>query len=98
MCVVSMIMDHYADKWKKIVPQFDPVYPIDTSIGITPYTLPPLPPIHQPLTPEEINELRELLKRAKKYDEETGQKDCELESKKETLRILAKQLGVELNI
>jgi hypothetical protein len=77
-----MIMDYYYDKWNQ-PNYYPPAYPV--------YVQPA-----SPLTQEEINDLRELLKRAKKYDEETGQKDCELEAKKEKLRQLAKELNVTI--
>lgn len=87
MCVVSVIMDHYYDEWnkKKMVPwenpnRTPPVYP-----GPSPY-----------ITPEEINGFRILLERARKYDQEHNQPDCELESKRKKLLDLAKELGVEI--
>lgn len=88
MCVYSMIADYYQDKWKKLW----------ENVPYVPPTTLPAPIIFpQPqITQEELKEFRELLERAKKYDKENNQKDCELDSKKETLRQLAKQLGVEI--
>jgi len=45
---------------------------------------------------EKIKELEELLQRAREYDKRNNEPDCELSEKKETLRTLAKQLGVEI--
>lgn len=45
----------------------------------------------------EIQELKELLKAAKKYDEATGQRDCEMAQKIELLTKLASLVGVDLS-
>lgn len=50
MCVVSMVMDHYGDKWRPLVPQYP--YP-----GVYPYW-PQQPAV--PQTPEDLQ--RELAK------------------------------------
>ncbi len=48
------------------------------------------------ISSEEIAEFYELLERARAYDKAHGQPNCELESKKEKLTKLAKDLGVEI--
>lgn len=110
-CVYSMIADHFYEKWKRWVPQ-QPVIPTGPMNPNLPVIIPmpgwpqtiPVPvqdetavtlPAPQ-LTPEEIEDLRKLLERAKKYDEETGQKECELEEKKRRLIELAEQLGAKI--
>jgi len=85
MCVVSMVYDYYQDKWKQ--PFVLPTYPS----WIVPLSIPPQ------LTPEELQDLRKLLERAKKYDEENNQNDCELEEKKKKLRELAAELGAKVD-
>jgi len=45
-----------------------------------------------------IADLEVLLAKAKKYDADNGEPDCELDSKKKALRDLAKHLGVEINL
>ena len=89
MCVYSMIVDHFNDKWTKKLEESDslPAWPTQ---GWLP---PPSPP---QLTDEEIADLRKLLERAKEYDARTGQKECELEEKKEKLRRLAAELGAKV--
>lgn len=82
MCVVSMVMDHYNDKWNQLIPQ---LYP--TGIRIEPA-----------ITDAEIREFRDLLKRAREYDKRNNEPDCELEAKKQMLLDLAKQLGIEIEI
>ena len=104
MCVVSMVMDHYREKWIPLVPsdpwtqpytwpiQPEPNKPID--VGELAKLLKPQTPA---ITPEEIAEFRRLLERAREYDKRHNEPDCELDSKKQTLLDLAKQLGVEIN-
>lgn len=87
-----MIADHWIDKWNQ-----PPYNPVETTIVTIP-TVFPEPTVVSPLTQDEINELRELLRKAKEYDEKTGQKECELESKKELLRQMAKDMGVNLEL
>ncbi len=90
MCVMSMIMDYHYDKWN---PRVHPT----TTTGTSPNTpewiqIPPMGHISQ----EELDEFHELLERARAYDKAHDQPDCELESKKEKLTKLAKDLGVEI--
>jgi len=97
MCVVSFIGDHYRDRlWPPAQP---------------PYTIPndPLPDItkrlveRQTVTREEfealkreIESMKKLLDKAKKYDQEVGNPDCEDDGKWELLRKIAEKVGVEL--
>jgi hypothetical protein len=85
MCTVSMVMDHYGDRWQR---RLEGPYPV------APFA--PIPPAEPRITDEEVREFRDLLERARKYDREHGQPDCELEEKKQRLRALAKELGVEI--
>lgn len=83
MCAASMIYDHYRDKWNDLYRRSqEPTAPIPD----------PVPAI----TPEEIAEFRKLLERARKYDRENNEPDCELEEKREKLRKLAEELGVDI--
>lgn len=84
MCVVSMIVDHYRDKW-------DPWKPL------TPGGFPANPLTPKLPTKEEIAEFYELLKKkAREYDAKNNQSDCELEEKKQKLLDLAKELGIDI--
>lgn len=94
MCTVSMIGDHYADKWRP-VPQNPPYQP--TVIPTSPIYLPP------PITREEfdalkrdVEEMKLLLKRAKQYDADHGEPDCEMDEKLVILRRVAEMVGVDL--
>lgn len=82
MCVVSMIMDHYDDSWYK-------KYYIPTAPYL-PVTTPQIPQI-------EIDEFKKLLERAREYDKKHDQPNCELESKRQKLLEMARDLGVEIN-
>lgn len=89
MCVVSMIMDHYWDRWRdRYVPAPQP--------WEMPRVPPPLPAPSVP-TKEEIEEFRKLLERAKEYDKKNNEPECENEKKRQLLLDLAKQLGIEIN-
>lgn len=54
-------------------------------------------PVWPLISAEEIAEFKKLLERAREYDKRHNEPDCELDSKKQTLLDLAKQLGVEIN-
>lgn len=45
----------------------------------------------------EIESMKDLLLRAKKYDDETGQPDCEIEDKVAMLKRMAQLFGVDLS-
>jgi len=95
MCVVSMVGDHYRDIWKPQFPgPFTPSLP----------GLPSIPAFPNGPTRQEFDQLKRqvdemvaLLKRAKKYDDDNGEPDCEIEDKMDFLRKVAKLVGVDLN-
>lgn len=88
MCVVSMVMDHYHDEWWRRYRQ--------TTTPVSPW--PPPPPLPPSIpTPQEIDEFRRLLERAREYDRKNNEPDCELEEKRQKLKDLAKQLGVDIS-
>lgn len=101
MCVVSNIGGYAQDMWPKpwtpaptpyvpYVPQpyvpFGP-YEWDKPKPVKPYTGP---------TKEQFEELLELLRAGKKFDQATNQPDCEVEDKKKFIRELAEHLGVAM--
>jgi hypothetical protein len=97
MCVVSMIGDHYRDKWEPWVSPMNPNNPW------TIYPANPLP-TELPISRQEFDELKRevaemvaLLKRAKKYDEDNGEPNCELDEKMAILRKVAELVGVDLD-
>lgn len=90
MCVYSMVMDHYQQTWPQIYPWVQPVCP-DPSKHYPP---------PRELTPEEkeaeLQKLKDLIERARKYDRDNNEPECELESKRQVLRDMAKQLGIDI--
>lgn len=96
MCVSSMIGDHYRDKWGQ-----QPWFP---GIQIFPQSQPPLTGVFTPISRQEFDDLRrdvgemkELLRRAKIYDEKNNEPACEMEEKMDLLRRVAKLVGVEID-
>lgn len=102
MCTVSAIGDHYGDRWR------DKPFAVP---GTTPYIYPQVAPNTWPAPPDEppvisreefeilkiqVQEMHEMLRVAKKYDEDSGQPDCEMDEKIETLRRVADFVGVSL--
>lgn len=99
MCVVSMVGDHYRDKWLPKYPSL-PTWPDEVPYPGS-FKLEPFVP---GVTREEFNELKKevaemvaLLKRAKEYDERNNEPDCELEEKMALLRKVAGMVGVDLD-
>ena len=91
MCVVSMIGDHFNEKWREpYKPYTYPNYPVNS--------------FQQEVSKEEfdqlkreVEELKALLKRAKIYDEKNNEPNCEIEEKMEFLRKVAELVGIDLN-
>ncbi len=83
MCVVSMIMDGYHDNWgrRKLT---------------EPWIAPPIYPSPPLITPQEVEEFKRLLERAREYDKKNHEPDCELQEKKDKLSKLAEELGVKI--
>src|SRR5690242_14115830 len=95
MCAVSMVMGHYEDKWDPLrrwkeqqTPPFAPFpnqWPTqDVSKDIEQLR-------------KEVQDMKELLKRAIKYDQDNNQADCELEEKKKFLKAVAEAVGLTLD-
>ena len=110
MCTVSMISDHYHDKWNRPNTGYPWVQP---SPGISPLR-PNVDPIRDveladlkrqlavnreimDMMRADIEEMKALLKRAKEYDERTGQHECESSDKVALLKKVAEAIGVEFD-
>lgn len=92
MCVVSLIMDAKASEWQKYFQDIQ-----IQGVGVT-VPWPVISPSIPLPTKAEIDEFRRLLERAREYDRKNNEPDCELESKRQLLRDMAKALGIgELN-
>lgn len=90
MCVVSNI----GNDWNKTLPDRYP--------WVNPQPQPLLPPPAGPTRAEfealkkEMQELKLLLQAAKRFDEATGQKDCEMDEKVALIKKVAELVGVDL--
>lgn len=88
MCVVSMIGDHYSNKWGNPLP----------GINIQPDVLADKEILKQLAElKKEVLEMKELLKLAIEYDKRTNQLDCENEEKIKVLKDVANLVGVSLD-
>lgn len=89
MCVVSMVMDHYRERWD---PQRTGIYPTTfPQIQTVTFT----PPVQ--ITQAEVDEFRRLLERAREYDKRNNEPDCELDEKKQAIMTIGKLLGLDLS-
>jgi hypothetical protein len=86
-CAVSMIMDHYIERWQQPHPVPQPWVPVIPA--------PPMPS-RPAITDEEVAEFRRLLERAREHDRKNGNPDCELDEKKQLLKRLATELGIDI--
>lgn len=98
MCTVSIIGDHYSDRWKW-VPQYPPVVvpnvnprPQDYNIVYSGISRAEFDALKR-----EVEEMKELLIAAKRIDEVTGQPDCEMADKVAVLRRVAELVGIDLD-
>ncbi len=93
MCVVSMIIDHYGEKWGKKQPgdYLPTINPWPS--GVSPSQIMPVTSIP---TKEEIDEFYDLLRKAREYDKKNNEPDCEMEEKKQKLLKLAEELGITI--
>lgn len=89
MCVVSMVGDYYGDKWRQ------PYQPYIQPITIT--HPPEISKEEFEKLKKEVLEMKELLKRAKAYDEKNNEPDCEIDDKMDFLRKVAKLVGIDLD-
>ena len=91
MCVVSMIGDHYGDKFKPWEPFINPLppssYTFTTSVSQEEFDK----------LKAEVQEMKELLRKAKIYDEVNNEPNCEMEEKMNFLRMVAKYVGIDLD-
>ena len=95
MCVVSMIGDHFKDHLKP----YQPYLPQQPTTGT------PLSDYLQPLISKqefddlkkEVENMKKLLIKARIYDEQNNEPNCEMEEKVKFLKEIAKFVGVNLD-
>ena len=84
MCTVSMIGDHYSDKWKQ------PLYQQAL------INFPQISKFEFDNLKKEVEEMKQLLLRAKLYDEKNNEPHCEMEDKVALLKKIAEMVGIDL--
>lgn len=87
MCTVSMVTDYWRDNNL-------PKYP--GLVGQGNWPTPQVTREEFEALRKDVLELKELLKAAKKFDEATGQPNCEKEEKVELIKKIAEAVGVDL--
>lgn len=102
MCTISMISDHFHEKWVPDIyhPQ---TVPFPQTVPVPSKTIQDIVDALAPVTRQEfdqlkhdVEEMKALLIRAKLYDEENDQPDCQMEEKVDLLRRVAELVGVSL--
>ena len=99
MCVVSLIGDHYNDKWKTN-PFLNPppnINPNQNTSGIINYSFDLVTKSEFEALRKEVLEMKELLKRAVEYDKKNNQPHCEMDEKVALLKKIAELVGVSLD-
>jgi hypothetical protein len=91
MCVVSFIGNHFEEKWQEPYRPWtsSPASSYTFTTGVSQEEFDKLK--------KEVLEMKELLKKAKIYDEKNNEPNCEIEEKMEFLRQVAKLVGVDLD-
>ena len=94
MCVVSIVIDHYRDKW---TPTFTPQEPQQQPwYWATTFPNAAVSRAEFDALKRDVEELKLLVKRAKEYDERNGEPDCEMDEKVELVRKVAELVGVDI--
>lgn len=93
MCVLSMVMDHYGDKWQTLAEEIQKQVSFTLSTPV-PFPIPESVKLPRRITDEEIDELHRWIERAREYDKKYDQEECEMAEKKEKLFKLAEELGI----
>lgn len=87
MCIVSMIGDGYRDQFNYRWPSINVGTTIPTDVTRGEFEA----------LKKEVLELKELLKAAKKFDENTGQPNCEMDDKVRLIKEIAQLVGVNMS-
>ena len=98
MCTVSMV----GDDWSRRIPQAYPwvqpaINPTSTVYAGQTVQFAYVSQYEFDKLKSEVESLKQLLIAAKKYDDETGQPDCEVDEKVELIRRIAQLVGVDIS-
>jgi len=89
MCVVSMVMDHYNERWPK-------EYPWIQQPTVT-YCYSDVTRAEFEALKKEVENLKELLVKATEYDRRNNEPNCEIEEKVAAVKKIAELVGVSLD-
>lgn len=93
MCVVSMIVDHYGDKWRQPGWQQPPTPGFDAlQVHLTQITR-----LEFDQLKKEVLDMKELIKKALDYDKKNDEPDCQKDEKVQIVKDVAKLVGVSLD-
>jgi hypothetical protein len=93
MCAVSAVGDYYTRRLPE-TPYWPGIQPhLGQAVG---GVLMPVSRLEFDALKKDVEELKKLLLAAKKFDDETGQPDCEVESKVALIKKLADLVGVSM--
>jgi hypothetical protein len=95
MCTMSMIGDHYREKWQYLPGIYQS--PLQEPFVQQQFGQPQVSRAEFDMLKREVEEMKALLKRAKKYDEDNGEPNCEMDEKMAILRKVAEMVGVNLD-
>lgn len=93
MCVVSMVGDFAQERWPKEFPNIFKFKPMTGEDFKDPVTREEFEALKR-----EVQMIKELLEKAKEYDERTNQPNCELEDKIALLKKVADLVGVNIKL
>lgn len=106
MCVVSMVGDFYNDRWKddfppkRSFPSFPGTFVLQYATQNELNDLREMLKEHMEAfsaLKKEVEDCKELLMRAKKYDVDNNEPDCEIEDKVALIKKVAELVGVNMN-
>ena len=104
MCTVSMIGDHYGEKWPQKLPEAFPMWPtrphktfIPNGDLRPPFDVTKISREEFDELKKDVLEMKELLKRAFKYDAEHNQPHCEHPEKVAILKEVSTAVGVDIS-
>lgn len=89
MCVVSMIGDHFNEKWEPFKPYVNPYNQLPFQPSVSRQEFEALK--------KEVEEMKKLLIKAKKYDARNNEPNCEIEEKMDFLKKVAALVGIDLD-
>lgn len=90
MCVVSMIGDYYEEKWND--PDYGKYWSTVTVAGLSDVSREEFDKLKK-----EVEDMKKLLAKAKKYDEDHNEPNCEIDKKMAKLKKIAELVGVDLD-